>query len=187
MRPVYLIRHASPNVQPNVPAADWTLSDRGIAEAERLAEEAQSWELRALYTSAESKAKATALIIGDACGLDASVVQGMEELRFDEWIGNADAFSDAVKSILEHPDTSMRGAERASAAAARFADAMRIVEQGEMPAAVVSHGRVLTAYLDHALHLEDPFALWRSIAMPGWALLDLDGPRLVEEFRGLPA
>jgi len=187
MRPVYLIRHASPNVQPNVPAADWTLSDRGIAEAERLAEEAQSWDLRALYTSAESKAKATALIIGDACGLDAGVVQGIEELRFDEWIGNADAFSAAVRSILEQPDTSMRGAERASAAAIRFADAMRIVEQGELPAAVVSHGRVMTAYLGRVLHLEDPFALWRSIPMPGWALLDLDGPQLVEEFRGLPA
>ena len=127
MRALYLIRHASPNVQPNVPAVDWTLSDRGIAEAERLAETARSWGLRALYSSAEAKAKATALIIGEACGLGAAVVQGVEELRFDDWIGNADAFSDAVRSILEHPEAVVRGAERASAAAARFAAAIRIV------------------------------------------------------------
>lgn len=187
MRSVYLIRHASPNVQPNVPAAAWTLSDRGIAEAERLAETARAWGIRALYTSAESKARATALIIGDACGVGAGVVQGLEELRFDDWIGNADAFSDAVKSILEQPEAVVRGAERASAAAARFGAAMRIVEQGDLPAAVVSHGRVLTAYLAELLHLEDPFALWRSIPMPGWAMVDLDGPALIEEFRGLPA
>jgi broad specificity phosphatase PhoE len=187
MRALYLIRHASPNVQPNVPAVEWTLSDRGIAEAERLAETARSWGLRALYASTEAKARATALMIGDACGLNAAVVQGLEELRFDDWIGNADAFSDAVKSILEQPETAIRGAERASAAAARFAAAMRIVEQGELPAAVVSHGRIVTAYLAEVLHLDDPFSLWRSIPMPGWALLDLDGPALVEEFRGLPA
>ncbi len=185
MRALYLIRHASPNVQPDVPAAEWTLSERGIEEAGRLAETARSWGLRALYTSAEAKASATALIVGEACGLGAAVVQGLEELRFDEWIGNADAFSAAVKSILEHPEAVVRGAERASVAAARFAAAMTIVEQGDLPAAVVSHGRILAAYLADLLHLDDPFALWRSIPMPGWAVLDLDAPRLVEEFRGL--
>jgi broad specificity phosphatase PhoE len=187
MRALYLIRHASPNVQPQVRAADWTLSERGIEEAQRLAETARSWGLRTLYTSTEAKARATALIVGEACGVGAAAVQGLEELRFDEWIGNADAFSDAVKSILEHPQAVVRGAERASSAADRFAAAMRIIEQGELPAAVVSHGRILTAYLSGLLHLDDPFALWRSIPMPGWALLDLDGPRLVGEFRGLPA
>ncbi len=64
---------------------------------------------------------------------------------------------------------------------------MQIIEQGELPAAVVSHGRVMSAYLAELLHLEDPFALWRSIPMPGWALLDLDGPAMAEEFHGLPA
>ena len=186
MRALYLIRHASPNVQPNVPPAQWNLSERGIEEATRLASMARAWVLRALYASTEAKARATALIVGEACGLGATVVQGLEELRFDEWIGNADAFSDAVKSILEHPQAVVRGAERASAASARFAAAVRIIEQGALPAAVVSHGRVLTAYLAELLSLDDPFALWRSMPMPGWALLDLDGPRLVEEFRGLP-
>ena len=184
MRALYLIRHASPNVQPHVPAAEWTLSERGIEEAVHLAETARSWGLRALYTSGEAKARATALLVGEACGIGANVVQGLEELRFEEWIGNADAFSDAVRSILEQPNTVVHGAERASAASARFAAAVRIIEQGELPAAVVSHGRVMAAYLADVLRLDDPFALWRSIPMPGWALLDLDGPRLVEEFRG---
>lgn len=187
MRALYLIRHASPSVQPNVPAAEWNLSERGIEEAGRLGDIARTWDLRALYTSTEAKSQATALIVGEDCGLGTTAVQGLEELRFDEWIGNADAFSDAVKSILEHPEMVVRGAERASAAAARFAAAVRIVEQGALPAAVVSHGRVLASYLAGLFRIEDPFTLWRSIPMPGWALLDLDGPKLVEEFRGLPS
>ncbi len=185
MRTLYLVRHASPVLQPNVPAAEWTLSERGIAEAEQLAELARLWGLRTVYTSAEPKAKATALVLGEKCGLGAAVVDGLEELRFDEWIGNADAFSEAARAILEHPEVAYRGAERASAAAARFAAAVRIIEQGEFPAAVVSHGRVMTAYLAELLQIDDPFALWRSIPMPGWAVLDLDAPRLVAEFRGL--
>jgi broad specificity phosphatase PhoE len=185
MRTLYLIRHASPVLQPNVPSAEWTLSERGITEAGQLAKLAGDWGIRAVYTSAQPKAKATALILGEACGLPASVVDGLEELRFDEWIGNADAFSESVRSILEHPEMAFRGAERASAAAARFEAAVRILEQGDFPAAAVSHGRVITAYLADLLGIDDPFAFWRSIPMPGWAALDLDGPRLVAEFRGI--
>ena len=33
MRRIYFIRHATPAVQPNVPASEWPLADRGIEEA----------------------------------------------------------------------------------------------------------------------------------------------------------
>lgn len=174
MRLLYLIRHASPVIQPNSPAADWPLSERGIDEARELGETAASWGLNALYSSAESKAQATALLLGEATGQTVRVVDGFEELRFDHWIGNSDEFADAVRQIVEHPAMSFRGAESADAAAARFDRGLSIVEAGEFPAAIVSHGRVLTAWLAKHLELEDPFALWRSMPMPGWAALDLD-------------
>ena len=186
MKLLYLIRHASPQIQPDVPARDWRLSERGIEEARELAAVAAGWALAAVYTSAEPKAQSTALLIAEASGVATGVVDGFEELRFDEWIGNADRFSEAVRAILERPDEPVRGAETAAAAAARFAAGIRIVEQGALPAAVVSHGRVLTAYLAQALRLDDPFALWRSMPMPGWACIDLDGPKLISGFQGLP-
>ena len=187
MRRLYLVRHASPSIQPNIPSGQWTLSDRGIEEARRLASIAAGWGLAAVYSSVEPKAQATALIIGDAAGQPVRVVDGFHELRFDGWIINADAFSDLVREILDQPDVSVHGAERASAAAARFAAAVGIVDKGPFPAAIVSHGRVFTAYLAQLLALEDPFALWRSIPMPGWACIDLDPtPRkLIEPFSGL--
>lgn len=186
MRRLYLIRHASPTVQPNVPAEQWTLSERGIEEAHALARIASSWGLAAVYSSAEPKAQATALVIGDAAGQPVRVVDGFQELRFDRWIPNADAFAEMVRGIFRQPGTSVHGAERADAAAARFAAAIRIVEEGPFPAAVVSHGRVLTAYLSQVLELDDPFDLWRSIPMPGWACLDLDASKLIAAFQGLP-
>jgi broad specificity phosphatase PhoE len=186
VRLLYVIRHASPQIQPDVPARDWRLSERGIAEARALAAIAADWGLRAVYTSAEPKAQSTALLIAEASDVATGVVDGFEELRFDEWIGNSDRFGEAVRTILERPDEAMRGAETAAAAAARFATGVRIVEQGALPAAAVSHGRVLTAYLAQALRLDDPYALWRSMPMPGWACVDLDGPKLLSGFQGLP-
>lgn len=176
MRPLYLVRHASPIVQPNVPAPEWQLSERGIEEAKALASLAVDRGIKAVYSSVEPKAKSTALIIADALGVPARLVDGFEELRFDEWIANSDEFAEAVRSILENSDVSMRGAERASTAAERFSTGIEIVEQGPFPAAVISHGRILSAYLSLYLAVEDPFALWRSLPLGGWTCIDLDAP-----------
>jgi broad specificity phosphatase PhoE len=186
MRRLYLVRHASPAIQPNVPAEEWTLSARGIEEAHAVARVAAGWQLAAVYSSAEPKAQATALVIGDAVGQPVRVVDGFQELRFDRWIPNADAFAEMVRAILERPAANIHGAERADAAAARFAAAVCIAEEGAFPAAVVSHGRIIAAYFAHLLALDDPFELWRSIPMPGWACLDLDTSKLISPFQGLP-
>ncbi len=183
MRLLYLVRHASPTIQPAVPARDWTLSERGIAEAHELAATAEPWGLTALYSSSETKASATALIVGDALGLPVHVVDGFDELQIPEWIGNADAFNESVRSILEDGEMVMRGAETARAAAARFAAGIRIVSEGAFPAAVVSHGRIITAWLSSEGLVEEPFDTWRSIPMPGYAVVDLARPSIVAPFR----
>ncbi len=186
MRPVYFIRHASPTIQPDEPAETWALSERGVDEARRLAQVAARWGLAAVYSSAEPKAQATALIIGDAAGLPVHVVEGLQELRFDRWIPNADEFGETIRDIFLQPAGTVPGAERAEVAAARFASAIALLDEREFPAAIVSHGRILTAYLSQLLHIDDPWELWRSIPMPGWARVDLDDPRGPVVFEGVP-
>ena len=184
MRSLYLVRHATPAVQPNTPAPEWQLSDRGVEEARALGATAQTWALRAIYASSERKAQSTALAMSEVLAVPVHVVEGFEELRIDGWIGNSDDFAEAVQQILEQPELSLRGAERASTAAQRFATGISIIENGDFPAAIVSHGRVLTAWLAHTGRTEDPFALWRSIPMPGWAHIDLDRPHQTVVFLG---
>jgi len=174
MRLLYLIRHATPVVQPDTPARDWPLGERGVEEANALAVTARSWDLSALYSSSEPKARTTALIIGDAVGLDVNVVDAFDELRIPQWIGNADEFNDAVRAILVEASAAPRGAETAGAAADRFAGGIGLISQGPFPAALVSHGRILTAWLMRAVGIEDPFEVWRTMPMPGYACIDLD-------------
>ena len=47
MRHLYLIRHATPSIRPEMPAREWTLSERGIQEAQVLAGTAEAWGLEA--------------------------------------------------------------------------------------------------------------------------------------------
>ena len=104
MRRLYFVRHASPNIQPGVPTREWSLSDRGVEEARTLARTAAAWGLRALYSSSEQKACNTALIIGDALGLQVDVVDAFDELRIPEWVGNSDEFNELVRAVLEGRD-----------------------------------------------------------------------------------
>lgn len=174
MRRLYLVRHASPNIQPNTPASEWTLSDRGVEEAQALGEVARGWGLEALYCSVEKKAESTALILGDVLGVPVGVAGGFEELRIDGWIGNSDEFAETVRAILFDPERAIPGAEAAGVAATRFEEGIRTIEQGPFPAAVITHGRVMMAWLAWRYSLDDPFALWRALPMPGWVIVDLD-------------
>ena len=178
MRQLFLVRHASPVVQPDRPAREWPLSERGIEEAQALAKLAHVWEIEALYTSSEPKAQNTGLIIADELNLVAHVVDGFDELRMPAWIGNSDEFNDAVRAIFADSGEAPRGSERAEQAAARFADGVDLVAQGAFPAAIVSHGRVITAWLAQSIGLAEPFETWRTMPMPGWACIDLDAPKL---------
>ena len=176
MRTLYLIRHASPQINPQQPAPEWPLSERGQREAGVLAGQADAWGVKAIYASTEPKARGTALIIGDALGLPVHVVPAFDELRMPpDWVANADDFNETVRAIFEG-DTPPRGCELADTAAARFAEGLALVAQGPFPAAVVSHGRVLTAYASRYRGVAEPFEFWRSIPMPGWTTIDLDAP-----------
>jgi broad specificity phosphatase PhoE len=174
MRALYLVRHAAPAIQREQPAREWRLSERGIADAKRLAETAATWGLRAIYCSGEEKSRATALILSDATGAPVHAVELFDELRIGEWVGNADDFNERVRAILAEPAQPQRGAETADAAAARFAAGVDIVAERGLPAALVSHGRVIAAWLASRGAIDDAFAFWRSLPMPGWTRIDLE-------------
>jgi broad specificity phosphatase PhoE len=98
----------------------------------------------------------------------------------NDWVHNSDDFNKLVQSILEGQEAG--GHETAEAAAARFASGIRIVEEGPFPAAVVSHGRILTSWLTSRGYVDEPFEFWRGIPMPGWALIDLDAAQITTPF-----
>jgi broad specificity phosphatase PhoE len=175
-RRVYLVRHATPAVQPDVPSREWTLSPRGIEEARALGETAAGWALQAVYCGDEPKMRATALLLGEATGAPVHVIGEFNETRIGGWIANADEFNDLVHALMDGRPLP-RNVESADEAAARFAAGLRLMEAGPFPAAVVSGGRVLTSYLSRERRgIDDAFSFWRGIPFPGYTSIDLDAP-----------
>jgi broad specificity phosphatase PhoE len=173
-RLLYLVRHASPEVVPEVPDVEWFLSPHGTEDAWNLAKIARDWGLRAIYSSPETKAFTTAAPMANTTGLAIQTLDGLRELRFPGWIDDQAEFRALVREVLAAPERSAYGAEPAANAAARFAAAVEVMGKGRFPAAAVSHGRVLTSYLASVRRIADAFAYWQSIPMPGWAAIDLD-------------
>lgn len=179
MRRIYLVRHASPDVRADIDPRAWQLSGHGMQEARAVAALAAPWRPRAVYCSTEAKARATASVIAEATGLAPQPLAGLDELRIDRWIADAAEFADLVRRILTSPEKRVADAERASGAAARFEQALAIVAQQPMPAIVVSHGRVMAAYLATVVGSGRAFDIWRTMPAAGWAQLDLSGGRPV--------
>lgn len=63
MSKLYLIKHAMPELDPNVPAPDWRLGARGRALSELLAQKLGAYPLDVIVSSVEPKAIETAQIV----------------------------------------------------------------------------------------------------------------------------
>jgi probable phosphoglycerate mutase len=66
---------------------DYPLTERGLAQALRLAERLRGLSLAALYSSPIRRAWLTADVIGEATGLDATELPGVQEYDFGEVSG----------------------------------------------------------------------------------------------------
>lgn len=185
---LFLVRHASPRVDPHTDPASWPLSARGREEARALAGIAARRGIEAIYTSSERKAADTALAIAATTGVPLWQAAGLEELRVAGWVANADAFNELVRAIFADPGASVRAAESAAAAVRRFGGVIDALVSKHQTAVVVSHGRILSAWLAAAGAVDDAFSVWRAMPLPAWAEVDIDARTitLAQPFAGVP-
>jgi broad specificity phosphatase PhoE len=133
----------------DVPVPRWPLSERG---RERMrAGLRQPWirELTAIYCSSEQKAIDGAAILAQHLGIGFEVVAELgENDRSATGFLAPEEFERVADRFFAHPETSIRGWERAIDAQARI---VRAVEQIRAPGttAIVSHGAVGTLLYCH--------------------------------------
>lgn len=188
-----LVRHARPEVRPDVPAGVWPLSRAGRADACALGE-----RLRAAFgplrvvTSGEQKAIETGeAIAGGGVTIDGRFgEQGLGTVPFLP----ADAFRARAIAHFRRPQDRVLGEESSAEAASRFDAALRDRLAGEHDATpvIVSHGRVLSAWLAMAAlpaardaATGSAEAIWQRLRMPdAFVLRRGDGGWIYEPFGG---
>ena len=182
-RKLILVHHSHTQVDPNVTAAEWHLSDGGRARCAQLAERLRLYDIETLVASPEFKAIETAELVAGRLGLRPEIANGLQEHDRSNlpFYDSQDEFQLVVKRLFEKPDESVVGRETAVEARSRFTKALnKIIEDhpsGNI--AIVTHGTVMSLYIGHETDV-DAYRFWTRLGMPSFTVLSLPDLRLLE-------
>lgn len=192
---LYLIRHAKTEVVEGVPPHEWLLSDEGSRQAAALAELPFWPSVRVIYSSPEAKALGSIEPTVRRFGLP--VIQSADLRELERPAGLVLDYQAAVAACFVSPQSSYSGWEPAAKAQARvltvFREAVAQIRAGEGHVALVSHGLLFSLLLAGLEGRSAPrLDEWRSIPMPGWAVIEVAGTeadahsaRLTRPFQGV--
>ena len=173
MTPVVLIRHAEPLMAGETPGAEWPLTEKGRNHATVLGTTLAGRATSAIVlTSPECRARETA-----ALALP-SVVAGVRDQLSEvkkPWYASADQHTNAVAKYLKGEVVERwegRGdvIRRIAQLKSDFGSSESLV--------LVSHGLLLTTWLDHEIGLNDPLSFWSNLRMPDAWVADFEGKSL---------
>ena len=147
MARILLIRHAEPEVEPDLPATEWPLSPAGEQASRRVGHYLTDRGIGRMFSSHEQKAIRTAEIVAECLGLENQIAPGLHEHdRTGVGYLESDAFQSAIRDLFARPSETVFGRESADAAVGRFSDALSKIEADipiDTSIACASHGTIL--------------------------------------------
>ncbi len=173
-RVVVLIKHSMPTIDPDVPPAEWSLSQDGINRCEALAAHLEKFLPAMLVSSPEKKAIETAELVGAKLGLKFSIRDGLCEHRRPGKFLPSQEFHDNVHRFFDSPASIVYGSESSDQAANRIESEIRralaMCPTGNV--LLVTHGTAMTSFIRQ--HTEaDPYEIWKSLDLPSYIALQV--------------
>ena len=172
-----LVKHAPPALVPGEPPSTWLLSPEGRADAAALALKLAPFAPRAIVSSTEPKAAATADEMAAVLGLEPERDHGLRE-HFGETIAFSEesVFQASVARMFANSRELVLGEETGDEAHARFAGAVdrQRAAHPEGTLVLVAHGRVITLWAQRRLGV-DPMPFWRSLGLASAVVVDEAG------------
>jgi len=169
-----LVKHAPPEIIPEIAAHRWTLSREGRRRCDWLADELRARGVSRIYSSLEPKALETAALVAVRLNLPLEPCPNLHEndrtgLAFVE----RDELQWRVRDFFNEPARIILGTETANTALMRFGKAVGgvILAAHARHAAIITHGTVLSLFVAHHDGGE-PFSLWSRLALPSYVMLD---------------
>ena len=169
---VMLIRHAHPVVDPEVPAAQWPLSEEGRGAAYVLARRIDAGTSPTIATSDETKAIETSDVVADVTGGVVVVDERLREVS-RPWVPEGYERLASAWLVGRHLD----GWESQETASRRMSRAITDVLASTSATLVVTHGLVMTAFLAASIGV-DPVPFWEDLRLPDAWWVDPEDRRL---------
>ncbi len=174
MARLLLVKHALPEIRPDVPSKRWLLGEQGRAQSLLLAERLRPHHLEIVITSEEPKAAETGKIVADVLGLLRRTAPGLHELdrAGEPYFDHPNDYGAAVKAFFESPTQKVFGHECADESQRRFVKAVKeaLASYPEENVVLTAHGIVNTLFV--AAHNDvEPFTFWQAWALGTFAVL----------------
>ena len=192
-RIVVLIRHSIPEVAPDRPASEWSLSSDGIERCETLASDLRRFLPATLLSSPETKAMETAQHIGLHFGIGFTVREGLREHRRPSVFLPQPEFQENIRGFFAAPDRVVYGSESSNDVARRIGAEVRhaLADHPDGNILMVTHGTAMTSFTSCHTNA-DAYSLWKSLdlpcfvafALPSFDIVDSVGTVLDEAVAG---
>jgi len=178
---LYLVRHPATTVDRLCPPEEWQLSDEGGRQLDALLRQPFWRQVRHVYSSTEPKAATVAQKAAGTHGLPFSLHDDLRELRRAGFVAE---YERMVQSVFEMPRREVGGWESLESALGRvWSFLSQVAARGMLPAAVVSHGLVLSAVRAKLLGRESPdLDEWRELPFGVVAQVDISKWQLLKDF-----
>ena len=180
-RTVVLIRHSAPEVDPDRPASEWTLSEEGIRRCDTLASSLKRFLPAVLLSSPEIKAAQTAERIGLNLGIGFSVREDLREHRRPATFLPRSKFQDNIRNFFRSPDRDVYGSESCHGVAARIESEIRYALSNHPGRNIlmVSHGTAMTSFTSRHT-TADAYSLWESLDLPAYIAFNVPSFDIVD-------
>ena len=177
------VKHSLPQIEENIPAREWHLSEVGRLRAERLVTRLTIYKPEVLFSSTEPKATETAEIIANKLQLNLHVFENLHEHDRSNtpYLSHAE-FQNTVREFFINPEILTFGNETAEEAYRRFSNALHSILEANRnkTITIVSHGTVISLFVSRLLGTSD-YSLWKTLGLPGFVVLDMISRTLITQ------
>ena len=178
-----LVKHSSPEIDPDLPANRWKLSSEGRLLCASLADRLAGHAVDSVISSTEPKAVETGELIAHTLRRPFHRIEGLHEHDRSDvgYFHDSEDFDNAVHSLFDNPSELVFGRETADEAHQRFSEALESFLRGYegRNLAVVAHGTVISLFAARNAGA-DPYALRKRLSTPSYVVITLPELQLIE-------
>jgi len=180
-----LIRHSKTSPTADIPIPLWGLSKEGIRLAKKLSKNKIIKEIGVIYSSLQTKALETALLLAKSNTIPIKTNPNLTEISlFTIKFFGSEKYEENVKNFYSGKIKRIAGGETYQEAIQRFSQTIdKIINEekrgGIKNVGIVSHGNIL-AFFSAQFCSHSPFEIHQLIKMPDVAILDWQDKKFIK-------
>jgi broad specificity phosphatase PhoE len=181
---IVLIRHSQTSPTSRIPVSLWGLSHRGVRLARELSRKKTIKALDIIYSSLQTKALETAIILAKPNAIPVRTHAGLDEISSFTRKFLSSEYEKKIKDFYNGKISRIQGGETYRKALKRFLKAIREIvkaekRNGASSIGIVSHGNILAFFSSLYCPLP-PLRIHQIMRMPDVAVLNWDQKKFIK-------